>query len=133
MINAEKMFFDYDQPKGNYMQQVPVNNTAKKFALIDQLNTIISSSDSGSGLCIMIKPDGLRMQEDEILVQSISQEKNSIVLKPLKISSISTFDVIHESQIFTNFEEFENIQASSKVPKHLVRFDLNGRKIHVSD
>jgi hypothetical protein len=92
--------------------------------LIDKLNAVLEKHPCGANFKLLIVDDSLQISSDEVLVQELDSENRRFIVKPIKISSLSTnHDIYDINKIDLNDGEFIesmkneiNLDAS-KVPK----------------
>ncbi|MBO3681711.1 hypothetical protein [Streptomyces sp. NEAU-YJ-81] len=83
--------------------------------LMRQLAEVLKQHEIGGCFRLMFVPSGLKISDDEVLVQDVNAEQRVIEIRPRKLTQLSLGDVLHATQVIDPSDESLIDHASNPV------------------
>ena len=96
--------------------------------LADALEVLSRCPEGIGRLRIVLEPQGILLGSDEVLVQIVDHDRNTVSLEPRKVSDITLKDVMHTTQVVATSDE---VAEATTEPEYIYYEEtISGHKNH---
>jgi hypothetical protein len=99
-----------------------------------EVSAILQKYDLCDAVKLVIVREDVTLAENEVLVQQATADGRGLSLTPKLLADLEAGDVVHASQVLDAGDaEFMGYVEEIRAASCLVRYDLNGRPVHIYD